>query len=70
MSEKPVFAPLDGTLITHAAFVPADKSYRMCVRCVMDTTDPEIWFDEEGVCKHCHFFEEGIKPYWPSPEEG
>jgi N-acetyl sugar amidotransferase len=27
--------------------------YRMCVRCVMDTTDPKISFDESGVCNHC-----------------
>lgn len=25
----------------------------MCVRCVMDTTDPDITFDEIGVCNHC-----------------
>jgi N-acetyl sugar amidotransferase len=23
----------------------------------MDTTDPEIWFDEEGVCSHCHKYD-------------
>jgi len=27
--------------------------YRMCTRCVMDTTDPEIVFDSNGVCNHC-----------------
>ena len=27
--------------------------YRMCTRCVMDTTDPDIVFDENGVCNHC-----------------
>jgi N-acetyl sugar amidotransferase len=26
---------------------------RICSRCVMDTTDPEIEFDEKGVCNHC-----------------
>ena len=29
-------------------------SYRVCTRCVMDTTDSEIVFDAEGVCNHCH----------------
>ena len=29
-------------------------SYRICTRCVMDTTDPEIVFDADGVCNHCH----------------
>jgi N-acetyl sugar amidotransferase len=27
--------------------------YRVCSRCVMDTTDPNIIFDERGVCNHC-----------------
>lgn len=27
--------------------------YRICVRCVMDTSDPDIKFDDEGVCHHC-----------------
>lgn len=26
---------------------------RMCVRCIMDTSDPAIEFDEAGVCHHC-----------------
>jgi N-acetyl sugar amidotransferase len=32
---------------------PAPAGYRMCTRCVMDTTDPEIVFDDNGVCNHC-----------------
>lgn len=27
--------------------------YRICKRCVMDTSDPEIVFDENGYCNHC-----------------
>jgi N-acetyl sugar amidotransferase len=30
--------------------------YRMCVRCIMDTSDPDISFDAEGVCSHCRTF--------------
>lgn len=29
------------------------KEYQQCARCVMDTTDPDIQFDGEGVCNHC-----------------
>jgi N-acetyl sugar amidotransferase len=29
------------------------ERYRICERCVMDTTDPEICFDENGVCNNC-----------------
>ena len=28
----------------------------MCKRCVMDTSDPEITFDEKGNCNHCDDF--------------
>lgn len=28
--------------------------YQICTRCVMDTTDPEIVFDNQGVCSNCH----------------
>lgn len=27
--------------------------YRICTRCIMDTSDPEIVFDERGECNHC-----------------
>lgn len=33
------------------------SDYRICTRCIMDTTDPEIEFDENGVCNHCRSFE-------------
>ncbi|GMU52104.1 MAG: hypothetical protein AMXMBFR33_12500 [Candidatus Xenobia bacterium] len=29
-------------------------SYQICVRCVMDTTDRDITFDEQGICNYCH----------------
>ena len=32
----------------------------------MDTTDPEIEFDEQGVCSHCHYFDNSVRPIWPS----
>jgi N-acetyl sugar amidotransferase len=30
---------------------------RVCTRCVMDTSDPDIRFDSAGVCHHCHEYE-------------
>lgn len=27
--------------------------YQVCSYCVMDTSDPEIVFDEQGICNHC-----------------
>lgn len=32
------------------------REYRQCERCVMDTTDPDILFNKEGVCNHCTEF--------------
>lgn len=28
-------------------------TYKICNHCIMDTSDPEIQFDEKGVCNHC-----------------
>lgn len=34
------------------------REYQLCKRCVMDTTDQEITFDENGYCNHCNkYFE-------------
>jgi N-acetyl sugar amidotransferase len=33
------------------------SNYRICTRCLMDTSDPEIAFDEQGVCNHCHDYD-------------
>lgn len=35
--------------------------YRICTQCLMDTTDPEIVFDENGVCNHCHDYDRLIR---------
>lgn len=36
----------------------------------MDTSDPEITFDSEGVCSHCHFFENVRKFEWFPNQKG
>ena len=40
------------------------RPYQRCARCVMDTTDSKITFDEQGVCDHCRNFDARIKPTW------
>ena len=35
--------------------------YQICKRCVMDTTDPEITFDENGFCNHCNDFLKNVR---------
>ncbi len=34
------------------------QEYKICSRCIMDTTDPDISFDEDGVCCHCKNYDE------------
>ncbi len=34
----------------------SDRKYQICQRCVMDTSDPFITFDEQGNCNHCTEF--------------
>lgn len=38
---------------TSRADTHAGAAYRICARCVMDTTDPRIRFDADGICNHC-----------------
>ncbi len=37
-----------------------EREYCICKRCVMDTTDPDIIFDDKGVCNHCHTYDQNI----------
>lgn len=32
------------------------RAYQQCKRCIMDTTDPVIQFDEVGNCNHCNSY--------------
>ncbi len=34
-----------------------NRDYQICQRCVMDTSDCDIEFDESGICNHCKDFE-------------
>ena len=47
-----------------------DKNYQMCTKCVMDTTDSEITFDDGGVCNHCREFDEVTYKRWHPNDEG
>ena len=39
------------------------NEYRICTRCIMDTTDPLIHFDENGVCNHCHRYDQNVRSF-------
>ncbi|MCK9275951.1 MAG: N-acetyl sugar amidotransferase [Syntrophales bacterium] len=47
-----------------------ENNYRICTRCIMDTSDPEIMFDGKGVCNHCREFDEITRKSWFAGEEG
>lgn len=31
-----------------------DHKYKICTKCIMDTSDVDISFDKDGICSHCH----------------
>lgn len=45
-------------------------NYRICTNCIMDTSDPGITFDENGMCDHCTNFYTRIAPHWHTDERG
>lgn len=42
----------------------AERKYQICNCCVMDTSDEDIVFDENGVCMRCNEYKERILPEW------
>lgn len=41
-----------------------NKDHQVCTNCVMDTTDPNIRFDMNGVCERCNAYYKQILPSW------
>lgn len=48
----------------------ATRPYQMCTKLVMDTSDPNIRFDADGVCNHYHEFQQVTLPKWNTGPEG
>lgn len=48
----------------------SDRDYQICSRCVMDTSDSNIVFDQQGVCDHCITYDQQILPNWHPDERG
>ena len=44
-------------------------TFRICTRCVMDTTDPHIEFDAGGVCNHCRRYDRLVQRLLLPPVE-
>ena len=41
-----------------------NSNYKICSTCIMDTSDSNIVFDENGVCDYCNNFKHTILPSW------
>lgn len=58
---------------TEAATQPsatAAAGHRVCTRCVMDASDPDISFDASGVCSHCRHFDTVVRKSWFPDDSG
>lgn len=42
----------------------------VCSKCVMDSSDPSIVFDDNGVCSHCHFYDDVLSKKYMPDEKG
>ena len=47
-----------------------NKKYQICTKTIMDTTDPDIVFDENGVSDYYHNFQNNILPNWHTDDIG
>lgn len=46
------------------------REYQICTKTIMDTTDPNIVFDENGISDYYHNFHNVMKPDWHPDEKG
>jgi len=45
---------------------PPQFDGQICRQCLMDTSDPGITFDRQGICNHCHDYDRRIREDIPS----
>ncbi len=46
------------------------REYKICSSCVMDTSDPNIQFDDNQICEYCRNFNSEINPNWHTGDRG
>ncbi len=47
-----------------------NNRYKICSNCIMDSTDPNIKFNDKGECDYCTNFKTNILPNWHTDERG
>ena len=50
--------------------IKINREYQICSRCIMDTSDSKITFNNKGECDHCQNFDYSIFPNWHTGEQG
>jgi N-acetyl sugar amidotransferase len=48
----------------------SSSRYKVCKRCIMDTSDPSILFDQQGICDYCNNFDSSILANWDKGAQG
>lgn len=48
----------------------SSRPYQICTKLVVDTSDPDITFDAEGISSHYHEFYKTVLPRWHTGEQG
>ncbi|WP_445373504.1 N-acetyl sugar amidotransferase [Photorhabdus tasmaniensis] len=48
----------------------SENEYKICSHCIMDTSDPNITFDDHERCDYCNNYESTILPNWNTDEKG
>ena len=43
---------------------------QICTSCIMDSSDPDIFFNDHGICDYCLNFETAIRPSWQLDSKG
>lgn len=46
------------------------SEHQICTNCVMDTTDPQIVFDDKYICDNCHNYWQEVAPNWHTDQRG
>ena len=46
------------------------EEYKICSKCIMSTTDPDIWFDDKMICSNCKAYDEKISKRVFTGKEG
>ncbi len=46
------------------AGILVNRNFHICSKCIMDTSDRSIHFDQAGTCDYCNNFFSSIEPHW------